>query len=146
MAVVAAMMVFTACKNETSKESETVGTESTTEATHDHDAKTSGDLADATFGVRGNCNMCKATIEKAAGEVDGVENAVWDVSKKKIDVSFDASKTSIEAIKMAIAGAGYDTEGMRSNEEAYKKLPACCQYDHTMDMNQEEGTEPTHAH
>ncbi|MEM6687168.1 MAG: hypothetical protein AAF617_15410 [Bacteroidota bacterium] len=29
-------------------------------------------LAMANFGVRGNCGMCKATIEKAAKSVEGV--------------------------------------------------------------------------
>ena len=45
--------------------------------------------SDISFGVRGNCSLCKTTIEKAANSVQGVARAIWDVDKKKIDVSFN---------------------------------------------------------
>ena len=117
---------FTSCKNETKKETETTTTE------------VSKDMAmtDLSFGVRGNCGMCKNTIEKAANGVEGVASANWDVDKKKIDVSFDDSKTDAMAIHNAIAVSGYDTEKVAGSEEAYKDLPGCCKYDHEMMMNQ----------
>ena len=117
---------FTSCKNETKKETETTTTE------------VSKDMAmtDLSFGVRGNCGMCKNTIEKAANGVEGVASANWDVDKKKIDVSFDDSKTDAMAIHNAIAVSGYDTEKGAGSEEAYKDLPGCCKYDHEMMMNQ----------
>ena len=92
--------------------------------------------SDISFGVRGNCSLCKTTIEKAANSVQGVARAIWDVDKKKIDVSFDGSKTDIMAIHNAIALSGYDTEKVAGNSEAYNQLPECCQYDHEMAMNQ----------
>ena len=92
-------------------------------------------MTDLSFGVRGNCGMCKKTIEKAANSVDGVAKATWDVDKKKIDVTFDDSKTDATAIHNAIAASGYDTEKVSGSEEAYKGLPGCCQYDHEMVMN-----------
>ena len=88
------------------------------------------------FGVRGNCGMCKKTIEKAVNAVDGVTKAVWDVDKKKIDVSFDDSKTDEMAIHHAIAASGYDTDKVSGDLNAYNNLPGCCQYDHEMTMNQ----------
>jgi mercuric ion binding protein len=88
------------------------------------------------FGVRGNCGMCKKTIEKAVNAIDGVTKAVWDVDKKKIDVSFDDSKTDEMAIHDAIAASGYDTEKVPGDLNAYNNLPGCCQYDHEMAMNQ----------
>ena len=88
------------------------------------------------FGVRGNCSLCKTTIEEAANGVEGVANATWDVDKKKIDVSFDDTKTDAMTIHKAIAASGYDTEKVTGNEEAYNGLPGCCQYDHEMIMNQ----------
>lgn len=91
---------------------------------------------DISFGVRGNCGMCKKTIEKAVNAVDGVTKAVWDVDKKKIDVSFDDSKTDEMAIHHAIAASGYDTEKVSGDLNAYNNLPGCCQYDHEMAMNQ----------
>jgi copper chaperone CopZ len=80
--------------------------------------------------------MCKNTIEKAANAVEGVASANWDVDKKKIDVSFDDTKTDAMAIHNAIAASGYDTEKVTGSEDAYKNLPGCCQYDHSMEMNQ----------
>lgn len=91
---------------------------------------------DISFGVRGNCGMCKKTIETAVNEVDGVSKVVWDVDKKKIDVSFDDAKTNEMAIHHAIAASGYDTEKVMGDLNAYNNLPGCCQYDHEMIMNQ----------
>ncbi|MBT8304102.1 MAG: cation transporter [Bacteroidia bacterium] len=117
---------LTSCKNETKKETETTTTEVSKNMA----------MTELSFGVRGNCGMCKSTIEKAANGVEGVESANWDVDKKKIDVSFDDTKTNAMAIHEAIAASGYDTEKMAGNEDSYKNLPGCCQYDHEMAMNQ----------
>ena len=119
-------LCFTSCKNETKQTAETSTTEVTKEVA----------MTDMSFGVRGNCGMCKTTIEKAANSVEGVSSANWDVDKKKIDVSFDDSKTDAMAIHNAIAASGYDTEKVAGHEEAYNNLPGCCQYDHSMEMNQ----------
>ena len=118
-------MGLTSCKNETKQETETTATEVSKEMA----------MTDLSFGVRGNCGMCKKTIEKAANNVVGVTSANWNVEKKKIDVSFDDSKTNTLAIHKAIAASGYDTEKVAGNKEAYNKLPGCCQYDHAMVMN-----------
>jgi copper chaperone CopZ len=93
-------------------------------------------MTDLSFGVRGNCSMCKNTIERAANGIDGVASANWDVDKKKIDVSFYDTKTDAMAIHKAIAASGYDTEKVVGSEEAYNGLPGCCKYDHEMAMNQ----------
>jgi len=121
-----ALVSVTSCKNETKEAAETTTTEM------------SQDLAmtDISFGVRGNCGMCKKTIEKAANNVEGVTKATWDVDKKKIDVSFDDAKTDAMAIHNAIGASGYDTEKVAGSEDAYKDLPGCCKYDHDMEMNQ----------
>ncbi|MCL6295079.1 heavy-metal-associated domain-containing protein [Jejuia spongiicola] len=123
---VLAALGLTGCKNETKKEMEATTTEMSKDMA----------MTDLSFGVRGNCGMCKNTIEKAANGVDGVASANWDVDKKKIDVSFDDTKTDAMAIHKAIAASGYDTEKVAGSEEAYKGLPGCCQYDHEMAMNQ----------
>lgn len=125
VAVIAALGL-TSCKNETKKETETTTTAMSKEIA----------MTDLSFGVRGNCGMCKSTIEKAANSVEGVASANWDVDKKKIDVSFDDTKTDAMTIHKAIAASGYDTEKVAGSEEAYKDLPGCCQYDHEMMMNQ----------
>jgi len=125
VAVIVAMGL-TSCNSQTKKEAENTKTEMSHDMT----------MTDLSFGVRGNCSMCKSTIEKAANSVDGVSSANWDVDKKKINVSFDDSKTNAMAIHKAIAASGYDTEKVVGSEEAYKNLPGCCQYDHEMMMNQ----------
>ena len=124
MAVIAGL-AFTSCKNEAKKEIKTTTTEISAAV-----VKTN-----LTFGVRGNCGMCKMTIEKAANSVEGVASAIWDVDQKKIDISFDDGKIDAVAIHKAIAASGYDTEQVAGNEEAYDGLPGCCKYDHAMVMN-----------
>jgi copper chaperone CopZ len=122
---VIAVLVFTSCKNEAKIEVKTTKTEVTVTA-----IKTN-----LTFGVRGNCGMCKKTIEEAANSVEGVASAIWDVDQKKIDISFGDGKIDAVAIHIAIAASGYDTEQVAGNEEAYDGLPGCCKYDHAMVMN-----------
>ncbi|WP_298759315.1 heavy-metal-associated domain-containing protein [uncultured Psychroserpens sp.] len=124
--VLVAVLGLTSCKNETKKETESSITEMSKEMA----------MTDLSFGVRGNCGMCKSTIEKAANGVDGVASANWDIDKKKIDVSFDDTKTDAMSIHKAIAASGYDTEKVVGDLEAYDGLPGCCTYDHEMAMNQ----------
>ncbi|TXE16574.1 heavy-metal-associated domain-containing protein [Psychroserpens burtonensis] len=120
-----AAMGFTSCKNEAKEETVTTSNEVSKEMA----------LVDVAFGVRGNCGMCKSTIEKAANGVEGVSKATWDVDKKNVEVSFDGTKTDVLSIHNAIAASGYDTEKVAGSEEAYKDLPGCCKYDHEMEMN-----------
>ncbi len=124
--IVIAAMSLSSCNSQTKKETETTQTEVSNEMA----------MAGISFGVRGNCGMCKTTIEKAANGVEGVSNAIWDVDQKKIDVTFDDTKTNVMAIHEAIGASGYDTEKVAGSEEAYKGLPGCCKYDHEMAMNQ----------
>jgi mercuric ion binding protein len=122
---VLAALGLTSCKNETKKDSENETTEISKDVA----------MTNATFGVRGNCGMCKTTIEKAANSVEGVSNAIWNVDQKKIDVSFDDSKTDEMEIHKAIAASGYDTEKATGDLDAYENLPGCCKYDHEMEMS-----------
>lgn len=115
---------LTSCKNEA--KTEAVTTEMSNEIA----------MTEMSFGVRGNCGMCKTTIEKAAKGIEGVAKATWDVDKKKIDVSFEDEKTNVMAIHNAIAASGYDTEKTMGDLDAYDDLPGCCKYDHDMEMNQ----------
>lgn len=83
----------------------------------------------ATFKVRGNCGMCKNRIEKAVGELEGVQSANWDVKTKEISVTYDSSKVKETAIHEKIASAGHDTEKVRASDAVYSKLPGCCRYE-----------------
>ena len=85
------------------------------------------------LGVRGNCGMCKTTIEKAALSVDGVEEASWSTATKILDIKTKSSLDSITIkIHQAVADSGYDTELISAMEENYSSLPGCCQYNREM--------------
>ncbi|MBL4605863.1 MAG: heavy-metal-associated domain-containing protein [Flavobacteriaceae bacterium] len=124
--VVIAAMSFTSCKSDAKKDDKNP---------EKIEVKKEIAYADASFGVRGNCGMCKNTIETSVKGIEGVANADWDRLRKKIDVSFDGSKTNLDAIHKAIANSGYDTDKIAGNEDAYKGLPGCCKYDHSMEMS-----------
>lgn len=88
-----------------------------------------------TFGVRGNCGMCKTTIEGAAKKIEGVETAVWDRENKQIDITYNDKKVNIMDIHTAIANSGYDTDKLKGDDSVYENLPDCCQYDRNMKMS-----------
>lgn len=88
------------------------------------------------FGVRGNCGMCKTTIQKAALSVDGVEEASWDIETKVLDIRTNSNLDSITIkIHNAVAKSGYDTELVLANSEDYNNLPGCCQYNREMEIS-----------
>jgi Cu(I)/Ag(I) efflux system membrane fusion protein len=72
--------------------------------------------------------MCKERIETAAKSVAGVAFADWSVETKLLQVKFDDSKTSIDAVQQAIAQSGHDTEKYKAPDDVYKSLPDCCLY------------------
>lgn len=87
------------------------------------------------FGVRGNCGMCKTTIQKAALSVDGVEEASWDMQTKVLDIRTNSNLDSITVkIHEAVAKSGYDTGLISANDEDYNNLPGCCQYNREMEI------------
>lgn len=53
------------------------------------------------------CAACPITVKKAIGKVPGVVSATVDYDSKSAVVTFDADKTSVEAITRATANAGY---------------------------------------
>ncbi|KMQ69973.1 TonB-dependent receptor [Chryseobacterium sp. FH2] len=80
------------------------------------------------FYVKGNCESCKARIEKAAKDA-GADSAEWNAEKQMVILSFDSKKTSSDKILKKIADVGHDNEKYKSNDNIYKNLPACCLYD-----------------
>ena len=81
-----------------------------------------------TIKVSGNCEMCKARIEKAA-KLDGVVvKAEWNKKDKTLTATFDQAKTNIEEIGKKVAASGHDTEKVKATDAVYDKLPGCCKY------------------
>jgi membrane fusion protein, copper/silver efflux system len=81
------------------------------------------------FQVRGNCEMCKDRIERAATSLDGVIKADWDKETKVLKMILNPSKIDVDKVQAVIAGVGHDTDKYLSTEEAYNALPVCCKYD-----------------
>ena len=90
--------------------------------------------SDVTFGVRGNCGMCKSTIESATMSIEGVDTASWSTESKmiSINVSTEINDQFINDIHNAIAKSGYDTELSTAVDKDYDKLPMCCKYNREM--------------
>lgn len=81
-----------------------------------------------TFKVWGKCEMCKARIEKTV-KAEGATSANWDTKTQLLAVTFDPSKTNVEALSKKLALVGHDTEKFKASDDAYDKLPGCCHYD-----------------
>ena len=93
--------------------------------THDHSKMTN--TKTETLKVSGNCEMCKARIEKAA-KVDGVSKAEWSTKTKTLAVTYDPAKTSMDQIGKKIAVAGHDNAKTKADDKAYNALADCCKY------------------
>ncbi|SRR5690554_2757885 len=79
--------------------------------------------------VRGNCDMCKKRIEKAAFGVKGVKTANWNAENQKLYLILDENKTDAIQIQKAIAATGHDTKEVKSTENDYEGLHFCCKYE-----------------
>ncbi len=81
------------------------------------------------------CGSCKARIERAVKAVDGVEEALLNLHNKKLKVKFDPLKTDAGKIRTTVSNTGYDADEIKKNEEAFNKLPECCQRPMEGDMH-----------
>jgi mercuric ion binding protein len=78
--------------------------------------------------VNGNCEMCKARIEKSCLKTTGVKYAQWDVNSKQLNLIFNEYKTSKDEIQRSILEVGHDVDSLTANSNSYKQLHICCQY------------------
>ncbi|WP_087973361.1 copper chaperone CopZ [Oceanobacillus rekensis] len=63
----------------------------------------------ATLNVQGmTCGHCKMSVEGALNELTGVTNTEVDLVTGKVDVTYDESKVTIEALSEAVEEQGYD--------------------------------------
>ena len=88
-----------------------------------------------TFAVKGNCGMCKKTIENAASSVSGVIKVDWNKNTKQVNLVYDSQIADLMSVHRAIAKSGYDTEIVKHDPDSYENLPLCCQYDPEMIIN-----------
>jgi hypothetical protein len=81
-----------------------------------------------TVKVFGNCDMCKANIEKA-GNVKKTAEVIWDKDTRMATLTYDATKTNSDEILKRIALVGYDSDRFLAPKSTYESLHACCHYD-----------------
>lgn len=91
--------------------------------------KVVGNIESHTFPVAGKCDMCKTRIEKAAKNVAGVSEAVWNLESKELTVKLNPETTSAEEVQKAVANVGHDTKAFKADDQAYNNLHACCKYE-----------------
>jgi hypothetical protein len=84
-----------------------------------------------TVKILGNCEMCKQRIEKA-GNLKNEASVVWHEKTDEATITYDTIKTTYDDVLKRIAYAGYDNEKYVAPDEAYAKLPGCCQYERTL--------------
>jgi len=64
-------------------------------------------MSQVTLNVQGmSCGHCVSSIQKALGEV-GAEGQV-DLASKKVSISYDENKVSLNQLKEAIEEQGYE--------------------------------------
>ena len=98
-----------------------------------------------TFHVNGNCDMCKATIEKAGNKKKEAQ-VIWDSASQSAKIVYDAEKTNSDAILKRIALAGYDNEKYLAPDETYTQLHGCCQYERTLKGKEVAAVSSNHTH
>ena len=79
--------------------------------------------------VKGNCDMCKKRIEKAAFGVKGVKSATWHADDQMLHLIIDENKTSSKKVQESVAKAGHDTKEVKATDDAYHTLHHCCVYE-----------------
>ena len=91
--------------------------------------KTSKELEQTGLSVGGmSCAACVVRVEKALGEIEGVEKAAVNFATEKAQVTYDPDKVDLEKFKKAIEEAGYQFRGLaraelrdREREERQKR-------------------------
>ena len=78
--------------------------------------------------VNGNCEQCQKRIQKAAFSVAGVKSASWSIETHNLVLTINEEKTTVAAVKKAVAKVGHDTDSEKASDAVYDQLPGCCQY------------------
>ena len=57
-----------------------------------------------------SCGHCKAAVEKALKETNGVRDAEVNLTSKSVDVTYDHDRVDRAGLVKAIEDAGYDVQ------------------------------------
>lgn len=81
-----------------------------------------------TVKIYGNCEICKAKIEKA-GNIKKTAKVDWNPETGLATITYDTAKTNVNELLKLIALAGYDSDKYLAPSKSYSKLDKCCQYE-----------------
>jgi mercuric ion binding protein len=105
-------------------------------------AKPSQKVATVTILTSSVCDDCKLRVEKELNYTKGVIYAELDVATKQVTIKYKTKLVSEQELKQVISNLGYDAGDLKRNEDAFNKLPKCCQS--PGHCNHEEGEEHEH--
>jgi periplasmic mercuric ion binding protein len=72
------------------------------------------------------CEACKTKIENRLAHEDGISSVKADYRKHTVTVVWLTDRTNIENIKTELANLGFDADDVTAEQDAIKRLPACC--------------------
>lgn len=102
-------------------------------------AKPGQKVATVTILTSSVCDDCKERIEKELNYTKGVVYSELDVATKQVTIKYKTKIVSEQELKQVISNLGYDAGDLKRNEDAFNKLPKCCQSEGH--CNHEEGEE-----
>ena len=73
-----------------------------------------------------HCETCGDKFNRVLLKEKGVQMVVLDEKAMTIKVTFNAKKTNLQTIKLAISKLGYDADEVKAQDVAYEKLDDCC--------------------
>lgn len=89
-------------------------------------AKAKKALSTAVIQTNGVCDKCEALFNENVPFYKGVKDYKYDAKTSQITVTFDESKTNVDAIRLQISKLGYNADNVKADAAARAKLPACC--------------------
>lgn len=63
------------------------------------------------------CSLCPITVKKALDKVPGVSKVAFNIDKREAFVTFDDTKTTVDAITKATADSGYPSKAQTNGRQ-----------------------------
>ncbi|MDR1791922.1 MAG: cation transporter [Bacteroidales bacterium] len=87
------------------------------------------DVKKTVIQTNGVCGMCKQRFMDNVPYFKGVTDVSYDMATAKLTVTYDAKKTTVDAICKGISQLGYDANDVKADPKVRAKLPPCCRAD-----------------
>jgi copper chaperone len=59
------------------------------------------------------CTGCETSVKGKVKQINGVKDVIADYKTNVVKASYDPAKTNVDAIKAAIADAGFNVESVK---------------------------------